>query len=156
MFTWGWCKIKCPYCKGSATKVIDSREIDDQTRRRRECEECNKRFTTYERVENLTLNVLKNDGSKEPFSKEKMKKGILNACAKRPVTLEQIDNLVDCIEQKIRSLKSIEIPSKKIGQLVMKKLSNLDHIAYLRYASVHKQFKNVKEFKEEIKIIQKR
>jgi transcriptional repressor NrdR len=148
--------MKCPYCGESETKVVDSREIDEQTRRRRECDNCEKRFTTYERVESLGIVVIKKNGSKESFDKEKIRKGVLNACAKRPVTLEQIDGLVEDVAFKVMSWKSLEVPGTKIGQTIMKKLAKLDGVAYLRFASVYKDFSDVKDFKEEIKVIQKR
>jgi transcriptional repressor NrdR len=147
--------MKCPYCGESDTKVVDSREIDEQKRRRRECEKCSKRFTTYERVENLGIVVIKRDGSKEPFEKGKIKKGILSACTKLPITIEEIDNAAEAIEFKIKSLKSVEVSSKKIAEHVMRRLAKFDAVAYMRYASIHKEFKDIKDFTAELERIQR-
>jgi len=147
--------MRCPYCGESETKVVDSREITDQTRRRRECEKCSKRFTTYERVENLDLNVIKKDGSKQAFDSQKIKQSIIKACAKRPITLEEIDRLVEYVEYKVKSFKTGEVSTAKIGAEVMKKLAKLDKVAYLRFASVYKDFKNIQEFEEEISKLEK-
>jgi len=119
-------------------------------RRRRECIKCNKRFTTYERVE-FDLTVIKKDGRREPFSREKLKSGILKATQKRPVETEKIENAVNEIEQELRNLKSYEIPSKKIGDKVMSKLKSMDKVAYIRFASVYKDFKDIDDLAEELK-----
>ena len=147
--------MKCPYCGDTETKVVDKRETGEfeATRRRRECLKCEKRFTTYERVENLNLIVIKKSGEKEPFDKEKIRKGILKACEKRPVTLEQIDKMVDKIEGEIRKLKTTEIKSEQIGKKVISALKKLDKVAYLRFASVYRSFDDVKDFEKEIKEI---
>ena len=149
--------MKCPYCGGTETKVVDKRETGefDSTRRRRECLKCSKRFTTYERVESLNLNVIKKDGRKERFDREKIRKGIIKACEKRPITLEQIDKVVDTIEGDLRKLKSNEIKSEQIGKKVIGALKKLDNVAYLRFASVYRSFKDVKDFEKEIKEIKK-
>ena len=149
--------MKCPYCGGTETKVVDKRETGefDATRRRRECLKCSKRFTTYERVESLNLNVIKKDGRKERFDREKIRKGIIKACEKRPITLEQIDKVVDKIEGDLRKLKSNEIKSEQIGKKVIGALKKLDNVAYLRFASVYRSFKDVKDFEKEIKEIKK-
>ena len=149
--------MKCPYCGHAETKVVDKRETAefDVTRRRRECLKCEKRFTTYERIEKVDLSVVKKDGRKEPFDKEKIRKGILRACEKRPVTLEQIDKIVDAIESDLRKLKSTEIKSEKIGEKVIGALKKLDKVAYIRFASVYRSFKDVKDFEKEIKEIKK-
>ena len=149
--------MKCPYCGHAETKVVDKRETAefDVTRRRRECLKCEKRFTTYERIEKVDLSVVKKDGRKEPFDKEKIRKGILRACEKRPVTLEQIDKIVDLIESDLRKLKSTEIKSEKIGEKVIGALKKLDKVAYIRFASVYRSFKDVKDFEKEIKEIKK-
>jgi len=149
--------MKCPYCGGTETKVVDKRETGefDSTRRRRECLKCSKRFTTYERVESLNLNVIKKDGRKERFDREKIRKGIIKACEKRPITLEQIDKVVDKIEGDLRKLKSNEIKSEQIGKKVIGALKKLDNVAYLRFASVYRSFKDVKDFEKEIKEIKK-
>jgi len=149
--------MKCPYCSNSESKVIDKRDIEDaQTiRRRRECLKCEKRWTTYEKVENLDLTVIKKDGTKEPFEKAKFEKGIRLCLEKRPITEERIVHLVGEIEGKLRSLGKGEISSAYIGELVMKKLKKLDEVAYMRFASVYKEFKDISSFKEEIKTLQR-
>ncbi len=143
--------MKCPYCKTNDTRVLESREIQDSTRRRRECNSCNKRFTTYERVEKIDLTVVKKNGDEEPFNREKMRKGMLRALEKRPVTMEQVDKATDSIESNLRKLKSTKIKSEKIGKKVMKKLKKLDEVAYLRFASVYKEFDDAHSFKKELK-----
>ena len=149
--------MKCPYCCHTETKVVDKRETGkfDITRRRRECLKCEKRFTTYERIERVDLSVVKKDGRKELFDKEKIRKGVLRACEKRPVTLEQIDKIVDIIESDLRKLKSTEIKSEKIGEKVIQALKKLDKVAYIRFASVYRSFTDVKDFEKEIKEIKK-
>ncbi len=145
--------MKCPYCDHHESKVIDSRESEDleTTRRRRECEKCGKRFTTYERVENLNLIIIKKDGKREQFNRSKILSGLQKACEKRPVTVEQMEKLVDEIETEIKNMAQIEIPSKIIGELVMQKLKKLDKVAYIRFASVYRQFADVEEFEKELK-----
>jgi len=142
--------VICPYCSHIETKVVDSRESESNVRRRRECEKCSKRFTTYEKVE-FDLNVIKKDSRREPFSREKLKSSILKSTGKRPVSLEKIEKLIDEVEQDLRSSKSYEIPSKIIGDKVMKKLKSLDKIAYIRFASVYKEFKDIDDLAEELK-----
>ena len=150
--------MKCPYCEHSETKVLDSRESEDlsATRRRRECEKCEKRFTTYERVELVDLNVIKKDGRKEPFNREKLLRGIVNACQKTSVTKEQAEKLVEEIERDLRQEETIEIPSTKVGELVMRKLKKLDKIAYIRFASVYREFEDLEDFKEELNTLLKK
>lgn len=143
--------MRCIFCGNSETKVIDKRDIKDNTRRRRECLKCKKRFTTYERAEDLSLIVIKKDGRREQFDKEKLKKGILKACEKRAVSIEKIDKLVDKIESSLRKLKAKEIKSSIIGEKVIKELKKLDKVAYIRFASVYKEFKDVNDFKKELK-----
>ncbi|VVB67921.1 Transcriptional repressor NrdR [Candidatus Norongarragalina meridionalis] len=145
--------MRCPYCNHEETKVLDSREAEDKTRRRRECEKCEKRFTTYERVEIVELVVVKKDGSREQFDRNKLKRGILQACWKRPVTAEQIDNLVDEVERELRMRETTEVPSKEVGELAMKKLKTLDKVAYIRFASVYRDFEDIEEFEEELKAL---
>lgn len=147
-----WCFMRCPYCAGSETKVLDKRETSDliSTRRRRECLKCKKRFTTYERVESAELIVVKKDGNRESFDRNKMKAGILKACEKRPIKAEKIDKIVDQIEAELRNKDSIEIESKEIGGLVMEKLKELDNVAYIRFASVYRQFTDLKSFEKEV------
>jgi transcriptional repressor NrdR len=151
--------MKCPFCFHKETKVSDKRETEDfdVIRRRRECLKCKKRFTTYERVEDLGLIVIKKDGRRESFDAEKLKRGILKACEKRPVAYEQIDEIVNKIEAELRKLKSKEIPSSVIGEKVILKLKKLDKIAYIRFASVYRSFADVTDFEKELKdLIKKR
>ena len=145
-------KMRCPYCQSGDSKVIDTRDAGDTeiTRRRRECLKCKKRFTTYERVEGVELIVAKKDGKREQFDRQKLMHGILRACEKRPVKQEKIEKMVDEIETELRSMESTEIPSKKIGELVMEKLKEIDEVAYVRFASVYRQFKDAKQFLKEI------
>ena len=145
--------MKCPYCSSIRTSVLDSRESDSKeaTRRRRECKKCKKRFTTYERVEMLDLYVIKKDGRKEQFSYEKLFKGVMAACEKRPVSSEQIEVLVDSIEKDLRKKEKTEISSREIGEMVMSRLRKIDKVAYVRFASVYHQFEDVSEFAKEIK-----
>lgn len=143
--------MKCPYCYHIETKVIDSRELDDLVRRRRECLKCEKRFTTHEAAELTPLYVIKKDSKKEVFEREKLKLGFLKACEKLPVEQEKIELAVNKIEAKLRSSKSVEISTKSIGNEVMKSLKGLDKIAYLRFVSVYNEFKDVSDFKDEIK-----
>ena len=150
--------MKCPYCFNDETKVVDKRETDDLdvTRRRRECLKCSKRFTTYERVEGLDLIIIKKDGRRENFDREKLKKGVIKACEKRPISYEQIDDFMDKLESELRKLKSKEIPSKIIGEKVIQGLKKLDKIAYIRFASVYRSFADVTDFQKELKELIKR
>ena len=145
--------MKCPYCFHDETKVVDKRETEDldTTRRRRECLKCEKRFTTYERVESLDLVVIKKDGRREACDREKIKKGVIKACEKRPISYEQIDNFVDKLESELRKLKSKEIQSNLIGEKIMNGLKRLDKIAYIRFASVYRSFADVTDFQKELK-----
>ncbi|MGB9708306.1 MAG: transcriptional regulator NrdR [Candidatus Pacearchaeota archaeon] len=144
--------MKCPYCS-SETKVLDKRDTQDITRRRREClnKRCKKRFTTYERIE-TNVRVVKKDKRREPFSREKLILGMVKACEKRPVSQEAIEKAVNEIEAKVRAFGP-EVPSKAIGELVMKQLKKLDKIAYIRFASVYREFQDVGDFKRTIKEI---
>ena len=144
--------MKCPYCKSEKTKVVDKRETENSTvtRRRRECLECEKRFTTYERIESVPLIVLKKDNTREEFDRNKIERGILKACEKRPVSAEDIQKIVSGIELHLRSKDSIEVPSSLIGRMVMSRLKKLDKVAYIRFASVYKDFKDPEEFQEEL------
>ena len=149
--------MKCPFCNETDTKVIDKREAGDAAiRRRRECLECGKRYTTYERIETPELKILKKDGRKEDFNREKLKKGILRAVEKRPVTDDQVEYALDSIETRLRNAKSIDIPSKKLGEFVMKELKKLDKVAYIRFASVYKEFADIDDFKNELRELIKR
>lgn len=146
--------MKCPYCAHGETRVVDKREVDEEaTRRRRECGTCGKRFTTYERIESIDLTVIKRDGSREPFMREKVFNGIKKACEKRPITEDDIDRLVDDIERALRRRKSTEVPSKDIGDLVLKKLKRLDEVAYIRFASVYQAFETAKAFEKEVAVL---
>lgn len=143
--------MKCPYCSHSETKVIDSRESEDITRRRRECLNCTKRFTTYERVESVNLVIIKKDLRREPYDRDKLKRGLIKACEKRPVSHDDIEKIVDKIESKLKSMNTTEIKSTIMGEEVMKALKKLDKVAYIRFASVYKDFKDVNEFEKELK-----
>ena len=144
--------MRCPYCFNEDTQVIDSRETEDQAavRRRRECSKCEKRFTTYERVELLDLIVIKKDGSRQAFDRSKLIAGIRRACEKRPIPTEKIERAVDEIEKELRGMASNEVQSKVIGKLVMKNLRGIDPVAYIRFASVYKSFANLKAFEREL------
>lgn len=143
----------CPYCASGDTKVIDSRENERSitVRRRRECLSCEKRFTTYEKFE-LELKVIKRDGRKEEFESDKLKMGMVRACAKRPVSVETIDHITNKIETRLRN-QSSEITSESIGRIVMQELKKLDKIAYIRFASVYRDFDDVKSFEKEAKLL---
>lgn len=145
--------MKCPYCSYYDTSVLDSRDSEDlgSIRRRRECLKCEKRFTTYERVDMVDLIVLKKDGRREQFDKKKLMTGMLKATEKRPVTLDQIEKAVDEIERELRRRESIEIPSAEMGEVVMNKLKSLDEVAYIRFASVYRSFDNLETFEKEVK-----
>src|SRR3989344_9642646 len=150
--------MKCPYCFHDETKVVDKRETEDldTTRRRRECLKCEKRFTTYERVESLDLIIIKKDGRRETFDREKLKRGIIKACEKRPVSYEQIETFVDKLEAELRKMKTKEVPSKIIGEKVASGLKKLDKIAYIRFASVYRSFADVTDFQKELKELVKK
>ena len=144
--------MKCPFCQAQDTKVIDSRPADDNSsiRRRRQCESCNKRFTTYEKLETIPLMVIKKDDSRENFDRSKIEYGIIQSCHKRPVSTVVIRKTVGDIENQIYSMEVSEIPTRKIGELVMEKLKELDEVAYVRFASVYREFKDVNTFVDEI------
>ena len=151
--------MKCPYCGYSESKVVDSRPTEEETaiRRRRECEKCAKRFTTYEKIEEVPLVIIKKDGSREVYQRGKLINGFLKACEKRPVSLKQIEEVVDEIEKELYNSLDKEIDSKKIGEMVMKRLKQLDDVAYVRFASVYRQFKDLNTFMEELnKLINER
>jgi len=149
--------MKCLYCGYVETKVIDSRPTEDSAsiRRRRECLKCMKRFTTYETVENIPVLVIKNDGSREPFNKRKILNGLLRACEKRPVSLIELELLVDDIEKSVYNSLDQEITSKKVGEMVMNKLRDVDEVSYVRFASVYRQFKDINTFMDELNKILK-
>lgn len=145
--------MKCPFCGAEDTKVTDSRDSDAETRRRRECEKCSKRFTTYECIEQHPLAVIKKDGRREGFSKEKLLGGMVKSCQKRDVSIEKIEEAVREIESSLRNGDKTEIPSGLIGELVAGKLKKLDKVAYIRFASIYKDFEDVTDFEKEIKSI---
>jgi transcriptional repressor NrdR len=145
--------MKCPYCNSLFDKVIDSRESQEGEviRRRRECTDCNRRFTTYERLEQLPYMVIKKDGRREPFDRNKVLSGLLKACEKRPVSPNKLEELTNEIERFVQESKERERPTTKIGELLMRRLKTLDKVAFVRFASVYKDFKDVTEFMNELK-----
>lgn len=144
--------MKCPYCSHQDTEVVETRETEDlaKTRRRRECPKCNKRFTTYERIESVPIIVIKKDGRKEQFDRDKLKHGVIKASEKTVVGIEDIENIIDEVERELRGFDSVEIESKKIGQLVASRLKKIDKIAYIRFASVFRRFVDVEDFEKEL------
>lgn len=144
--------MKCPYCSHDNTDVVETRDSEDlgTTRRRRECSKCEKRFTTYERVESVPLIVIKKDGRKEQFERDKLKHGILKACEKTLVGLEDIERIIDEVDRELRGLDGVEIESKKLGQMVATRLKKIDKIAYIRFASVFRRFVDVEDFEKEL------
>ena len=144
--------MKCPFCNFADTKVIDSRAQDDNSviRRRRVCEKCGKRFTTYERVDMIPITVIKRDGTREVFDKAKLQNGIMKSCNKRPVTAQQIQKLVDDIENTLAGSGEREVESKQLGNMVIERLKDLDEVAYVRFASVYRQFKDINSFIDEL------
>ena len=145
--------MKCPFCGDDNTRVIDSRPADDNEaiRRRRQCDECGKRFTTYEKVETIPLIVIKRDKNRETYDRSKIESGVVRSCHKRPVSVDQIEACVDEIESKIFNLGVREIESEKIGEIVMDQIRDLDQVAYVRFASVYRQFKDADTFMSELK-----
>ena len=145
--------MKCPFCGSDNTRVIDSRPADDNTsiRRRRLCDDCEKRFTTYEKVETIPLIVIKKDNNREQYDRSKIEVGVLRACHKRPISATQINQLVDEVETDIFNREEKEISSTVIGEIVMDKIKELDSVAYVRFASVHREFKDVDSFMSELK-----
>jgi len=147
----GWERyVNCPYCGGQESKVIDSRSLDEGVRRRRECLACNTRFTTYERVQPHDIFVIKKDGRREEFSRDKLLLGIRKACEKRPLPTGAIDKFVDTVETELYDVGKSEVSSSYIGDLVMEGLRKLDHIAYIRFASVYREFADIGDLKEEV------
>ena len=144
--------MKCPFCSHENTRVIDSRPAEDNNsiRRRRVCDECGKRFTTYEKIETIPLIIIKKDNNREAYDRAKIEAGVLRACHKRPVSAQQITTLVDEVENEIFNREEREIPSGTIGELVMNKLKDLDAVAYVRFASVYREFKDVNTFMDEL------
>ena len=145
--------MRCPSCGYQESKVVDSRPVEEGTsiRRRRECPSCGTRFTTYERTESTPLLIIKSDGSSEAYSRDKLFRGLLIACAKRPVSPEQIYQLIDDIENELRNAPTREIASKALGDMALERLAKVDEVAYIRFASVYKDFKNIDEFREALK-----
>lgn len=145
--------MKCPYCNFMESKVIDSRPADDGTsiRRRRECLKCQKRFTTYEKLETISLVVVKQDNSRQPYDREKIVRGLIRACEKRPITYAQMEDIADQIESELYQLMQKEVTSTEIGERVMSHLKELDEVAYVRFASVHKHFSNIQSFMTALK-----
>ena len=144
--------MRCPFCSFIESKVIDSRPTEENTsiRRRRECLKCGKRFTTYEKLESIALVVVKKDESRQPFNRDKVLKGIMTACEKRPISIVQMESVADAIESELAQRMEREVKSTYIGELVMEKLRTLDEVAYVRFASVYKQFDDVSTFMEEL------
>ena len=144
--------MKCPYCSAPDSKVVDSRPTDEGTsiRRRRECLSCHKRFTTYETIETLPIVVIKRDGSREAFDREKLIRGLLKSCEKRPVTLRQLEGLADDIEQHFQNQLVNEVDSQEIGEMVISRLKDIDDIAYVRFASVYRRFQDIGSFRDEL------
>ena len=145
--------MRCPFCNQDNSKVVDSRPVEDTNsiRRRRMCESCGKRFTTYEKVETIPLSVIKKDQTREQYDRSKIEGGVLRACHKRPISVNQINQLVDEVETEIFNREEKEIPSSLIGELVMDKLKDLEAVAYVRFASVYREFKDVNTFMSELK-----
>ena len=144
--------MKCPFCSSENTRVIDSRPADDNNsiRRRRLCDDCGKRFTTYEKVETIPVLVVKKDGSRELFDIEKIKRGIIRSCEKRPVSLEAIERLASSVETQVMEDARQEVSTTEIGEIVISKLKDLDEVAYVRFASVYRQFKDINTFMQEL------
>ncbi len=149
--------MRCPFCSHQEDKVVDSRSSKEgrAVRRRRECLKCEKRYTTYEYIENVSLSVIKNDGRIEEYDREKLRQGIITACKKRPISIKKIDSIVDKIENEIQSLSQTEVKSQVVGETVINELQKLDEVAYVRFASVYRQFKSKEEFLIELKDMEK-
>ncbi|MDH5715338.1 MAG: transcriptional regulator NrdR [Candidatus Aminicenantes bacterium] len=147
--------MKCPYCGHNKDKVIDSREKrgGEAIRRRRQCLACSRRFTTYERTEEAPYMVIKKDGRRETFDRQKILRGLLKACEKRPISVTTLEELIDTIEQKLQERSEREIPTSEIGSFIMERLKELDKVAYVRFASVYREFKDINEFMEELKAL---
>lgn len=150
--------MRCPYCNDENLKVIDSRPMDDDNaiRRRRQCEKCGKRFTTFEKVETIPLMVVKKDNTREAYNRSKIEKGVLSACHKRPVSVEDINGMIDEIEAQLFQMDSKEISSSDIGELVMDRLKELDEVAYVRFSSVYREFTDVHTFMKELEKLYKK
>ncbi len=149
--------MRCPYCGFHEDRVIDSRPFKNGSsiRRRRECLKCGKRFTTYERIENIPIMVIKKDGRREPFQRQKLLTGLIKACEKRPVSMEKLDEIVSEIESKVQEMNVREVPSSWIGERVIERLKGIDKVAYVRFASVYREFKDIDQFMSEVEILMK-
>lgn len=145
--------MRCPHCQYKNTKVLDSRPIEEgrSIRRRRQCESCNFRFTTFERLEEVPLVVVKKEGTREEFSRDKLMRGLIRACEKRPVAIEELESITIDIEKELRNRGDSEVQSNEIGEMVMNRLAGVDEVAYVRFASVYRQFKDISMFMEELK-----
>jgi transcriptional repressor NrdR len=145
--------MKCPYCGSKDTEVVETRDSEDleTIRRRRECVTCGKRFTTYERIENINLIVIKKDGKREQFDRDKLKRGIIRSCEKTKVSVDDIEKIVTETERELRGADSVEVESKKIGQMIATKLKTMDKVAYIRFSSVFRRFVDVEDFEKEVK-----
>lgn len=145
--------MRCPFCKSDNDKVIDSRAAEGGTvvRRRRQCLECDRRYTTYERIEEIPLRVIKKDGTRVPFERRKVFEGMVKACEKRPVATEALEQIVQQIERELADIAEREVTSREIGEMVMRKLRDLDQVAYVRFASVYREFKDISQFLEELR-----
>ncbi len=150
--------MKCPYCGHPEDKVVDSRSSreNDSIRRRRECLRCQRRFTTYEHIEEIPLMVIKKNGQRQPFDRNKIMTGLLKACEKRPISAQRIESILDTVERALLKRHNKEVPSWQIGELIMKKLHSVDQVAYVRFASVYREFKDVSEFMKELKDLVKK
>jgi len=148
--------MKCPKCQSEHSRVVDSRQAEDAIRRRRVCEDCGNRFTTFERIEQMPILVVKKDDKREPFNRQKIIDGLVRSAYKRPVSSEEIESITNKIEQRIRQLDSNEVASETIGELVMEELAGIDDITYVRFASVYRSFKDVQELEELLKNITKK
>lgn len=149
--------MKCPYCSSEVIKVVDSRPSEEQNaiRRRRQCESCQRRFTTYETIESVPLIVIKKDNSREPYSRDKVLSGVIRSCHKRPVSMSDIDGVIDSIENALYNTLKKEVDSSYIGELVMEHLKGIDEVAYVRFASIYREFKDINTFMDELKKILK-
>lgn len=147
--------MKCPACGFAESKVLDSRPAEGSIRRRRECLNCQRRFTTYERIEDTPVMVVKKDGSREMFDRTKVQAGIVRACQKRPVSYEKIESLVRDVESAVQSFGENEVPSSRIGEMIMEGLKEIDEVAYVRFASVYRQFKDINTFMDELEVLLK-
>ncbi len=144
--------MRCPFCGHLESKVLDSRQVDEGAaiRRRRECDQCNRRFTTYEKYDEIPLMIVKKDGRREPFDRSKIFNGMLKACEKRPIPVEMLEQATDEIEKKLRNTMEREVTSHEIGEQIMDKLARIDEVAYIRFASVYRQFKDINRFVQEL------